>query len=162
MANFIFQENQRFRQFWIWTILILASGIVVGSAILSSAEKLDWELALPLGIIGLVSVLLFKLELKTRIDQDSLCFSYFPFIKERKYRIKEIASMELIEYNGLLEYGGWGIKWNGNSWSYTTGGKYGILVKTPNKKFLLGTQKPQEAKAAVAQFNEFKLQSHGS
>jgi hypothetical protein len=162
MANFIFQETQRFRQFWIWTILILVSGIVVGSTIFSSKEKLDWALAIPLGIIGLVSVLLFKLELKTRIDQDSLCFSYYPFIKEKKYSFNDLASLEVIEYNGLLEYGGWGIKWNGNSWSYTTSGKYGILVKTSNKKILLGTQKPREAKAAVAQFNEFKLQSHGS
>jgi hypothetical protein len=67
--------------------------------------------------------------------------------------------MELIEYNGLWEYGGWGIKWNGDSWSYTTGGKWGILVKTQDKKFLIGTQKPEEAKQAIAQFLAFKSAS---
>jgi hypothetical protein len=64
--------------------------------------------------------------------------------------------MELIQYDGLFEYRGWGIKWNGDSWSYTTGGKWGILVKTKNKKFLLGTQNPEGAKQAIAQFIAFK------
>jgi hypothetical protein len=123
---------------------------------------LDWGIVFPIGILALVNILLFKMELKTRIDQDSLSFRYFPFIKERKYRFEEIDSMDLIEYNGLLEYGGWGIKWNFDSWSYTTGGKHGILVKTKKKKFLLGTQKPAEAQKAIDQFNEFKSQSNGS
>jgi hypothetical protein len=73
----------------------------------------------------------------------------------------EIESLEFIEYNGLIEYGGWGIKWNGDCWSYTTGGTHGILIKTKDKKFLLGTQKPEEAKQAIAQFNEQKS-SYGS
>jgi hypothetical protein len=162
MADFIFQEIQRFRQIWIWGILILVTGIVVGSFFFSSEETSDWDLAIPLGIIGLVFLLLIKLELKTRIDQDTLSFSYFPFIKKRKYSFEEIISLELKEYNGLLEYGGWGIKWNLDSLSYTTGGKHGILVKTKKKKFLLGTQKPKEAQKAIDQFNEFKSLSHGS
>lgn len=162
MANYLFQEAQRIRRFWIWGITILVIGIVLSSIFLSSGTSLDWGIVFPIGILALVYILLFKMELKTRIDQDSLSFSYFPFIKERKYRFEEIDSMELIEYNGLLEYGGWGIKWNLDSWSYTTGGKHGILVKTKKKKFLLGTQKPEEAQKAIDQFNEFKSQSHGS
>ncbi len=162
MANYLFQEAQRIRRFWIWGITILVIGIVLSSIFLSSGTSLDWGIVFPIGILALVNILLFKMELKTRIDQYSLSFSYFPFIKERKYRFEEIDSMELIEYNGLLEYGGWGIKWNLDSWSYTTGGKHGILVKTKKKKFLLGTQKPAEAQKAIDQFNEFKSQSNGS
>ncbi|MFN3761048.1 MAG: hypothetical protein ACK4SF_17675 [Algoriphagus aquaeductus] len=162
MANYLFQEAQRIRRFWIWGITILVIGIVLSSIFLSSGTSLDWGIVFPIGILALVNILLFKMELKTRIDQDSLSFSYFPFIKERKYRFEEIDSMDLIEYNGLLEYGGWGIKWNFDSWSYTTGGKHGILVKTKKKKFLLGTQKPAEAQKAIDQFNEFKSQSNGS
>nr|WP_287936507.1 hypothetical protein [Algoriphagus sp.] len=162
MANYLFQEAQRIRRFWIWGITILVIGIVLSSIFLSSGTSLDWGIVFPIGILALVNILLFKMELKTRIDQDSLSFRYFPFIKERKYRFEEIDSMDLIEYNGLLEYGGWGIKWNFDSWSYTTGGKHGILVKTKKKKFLLGTQKPAEAQKAIDQFNEFKSQSNGS
>lgn len=162
MANYLFQEAQRIGRIWIWGITIMVIGIVLSSIFLSSGTSLDWGIVFPIGILALVNILLFKMELKTRIDQDSLSFSYFPFIKERKYHFEEIDSMELIEYNGLLEYGGWGIKWNFDSWSYTTGGKHGILVKTKKKKFLLGTQKPAEAQKAIDQFNEFKSQSYGS
>ena len=65
--------------------------------------------------------------------------------------------MELVEYNGLWEYGGWGIKWNGDTWSYTIGGKWGVMVKTADKKFLLGTQKPEEVRQVIAEFKAFKL-----
>lgn len=65
--------------------------------------------------------------------------------------------MELVEYNGLWEYGGWGIKWNGDTWSYNTGGKWGVMVKTADKKFLLGTQKPEEVRQVIDRFKAFKL-----
>lgn len=163
MANFIFQEKQRFRQIWLWTIL-LGVGVIVIVAIVLELKNGDsvWEGLIPIGIIALVFVLIARMELTTRIDEHSLSFKFFPFIRERKYSFDRLTSMELIEYNGLLEYGGWGIKWNVGSWSYTIGGRFGILVKTGSKKFLIGTQIPEEAKKAIKQFNEFKAQSYGS
>ena len=98
----------------------------------------------------------------TDVAWNSLSFRYYPFTRWRTYRFEAIDAMELVEYNGLWEYGGWGIKWNGDSWSYTTGGKCGILVKTEGKKFLLGTHKPEEAKRAIAQFLAFKSSSSES
>lgn len=164
MANFIFQETQRFRQVWIWGILIGVTAISLWAMFFAEPTKptKGWELAIPIGMLVLIIFLFLKLILKTRIDHVSLSFSYSPFIKERKYRFEDIDSMELIEYNGLLEYGGWGIKWNIDSWAYTTGGKHGFLVKTGNKKFLLGTHKPEEARKALEQFANFKSQSYGS
>jgi hypothetical protein len=162
MANFIFQEVQRIGRIWIWGVLIMVSTIIITSIILSSESSLGWGIAIPIGILALVNILLFKLELKTRIGQDSLCFSYFPFIKERKYSFEDIVSLELIQYNGLWEYGGWGIKWNGDMWSYTTGGKFGFLVKTERKKFLLGTQNPKDAQKVIELFKEYKSNSYGS
>jgi hypothetical protein len=110
-------------------------------------------------MILLLNILFLSFTLTTRIEADSLSYRFFPFTRWRTFRFEEIEAMELREYNGLWEYGGWGIKWNGDSWSYTTGGKWGILVKTQGKKFLLGTQKPEEAKQAIAQFLAFKSAS---
>ena len=84
---------------------------------------------------------------------ESISYSYFPFLGQRKYNWKEIESIELIEYKALADYGGWGIKWNGDNWSYTTGGTHGILIKTKDKKFLLGTQHPTEVKKVIDHFN---------
>lgn len=159
MTSVIFQETQRFRQIWIWALILGISGFSVSSLfLLEDKSTFTFEdLAFPLGMILLLNTLFLSFTLTTRIEADSLSYRFFPFTRWRTFRFEEIESMELREYNGLWEYGGWGIKWNGDSWSYTTGGKWGILVKTTDKKFLLGTQQPEQVKVVIAEFNAFKL-----
>jgi hypothetical protein len=161
MAQDIFQETQRFRQIWIWALILGITGISLGSLFLfeKDAPLNIGYLAFPVGMLLLLNGLFLGLTLSTRITGNSLSFQYYPFTRWRSYTFEAIDAMELIEYNGLWEYGGWGIKWNGDSWSYTTGGKWGILVKTQGKKFLIGTQKPEEAKQAIAHFHAFKSAS---
>lgn len=161
MEDNTFKETQRFNQLWIWIPLVLIAGIVLFSTF--SLEEVEYsDLLIPMGIIGLVFLLFLSLTLITRIDSESLSFSYFPFVKNRKYNFREIESMELKEYMSLWEYGGWGIRYNFDSWAYNTGGRFGVLVKTKDKKFLLGTHKPEEAKKAIAVFQEYKSRNHGS
>jgi hypothetical protein len=164
MSSPIFNETQRFRQVWIWAILLCITAIAVGTMIyqlLNDPETNLGELIIPVGILVFVNGLFFSMRLTTRMDASSLTFSYSPFLIQRKYDWVKIESMDLIAYNGLLEYGGWGIKWNGDCWSYTTGGTHGILVKTKDKKFLLGTQNPEKAREAIVYFMEIKSSSHG-
>ncbi|MCH6201072.1 hypothetical protein MMU07_15910 [Aquiflexum sp. LQ15W] len=161
MKDYSFKETQKFNQLWIWIPLVLIAGIVFFSPYgLEEVKYID--LLIPMGIIGLVFALFLSMVLKTTIDTNSLAFSYFPFIRKRKYNFKEIESMELKKYNSPWEYGGWGIRYNFDSWAYNTGGKFGILVKTKDKKFLLGTHKPEEAKIAIGVFEEYKSRNHGS
>ena len=157
MTPTIFKETQRFRQVWIWTILLGITGIVGGAMtyqLINDPQTSLGELIFPIGLLLFINGLFFSMRLTTRLDASSLTFTYYPFLRKKVYPLSELVSMELIAYNGLLEYGGWGIKWNGDCWSHTTGGTHGILVKTKDKKFLLGTQKPEEAKQAIAKFNE--------
>ena len=155
MTKVIFQETQRFRQIWIWALILGISGFSVSSLfLLEDKDPLSFvDLAFPIGMILLLNVLFLSFTLSTRIEADSLSYRFFPFTRWRTFRFEEIEALDLIEYNGLWEYGGWGIKWNGDTWSYTTGGKWGIIIKTTNKKFLLGTQKPEEVRQVI---NEFK------
>jgi hypothetical protein len=162
MAKIVFQETQRFRQIWIWALILGISGFSISSLFLleDKAPPALVDLAFPIGMVLLLNVLFLGFKLSTQIEGDySLSYRFFPFTRWRTFRFEEIEAMELREYNGLWEYGGWGIKWNGDSWSYTTGGKWGILVKTQGKKFLIGTQKPEEAKQAIAHFHAFKSAS---
>lgn len=153
-----FQETQRFRQIWIWALILGISGFSVSSLFLleDKAPLTFGDLAFPLGMILLLNILFLSFTLTTRIEADFLSYRFFPFTRWRTFRFEEIESMELREYNGLWEYGGWGIKWNGDTWSYTTGGKWGILIKTSNKKFLLGTQQPEQVRQVIAEFNARK------
>ncbi|MDA1269337.1 MAG: hypothetical protein O2829_09670 [Bacteroidetes bacterium] len=161
MIQVVFQETQRFRQIWIWVLILGITGIAIGSLFLLEGEDpLTYrDLAFPIGMLLLLNILFLSFTLSTRIEVDCLSFRFFPFTRWRNYHFEDVEAMELVEYNGFWDYGGWGIKWNGDSWSYTTGGKWGILVQTSKKKFLLGTQKPEEAKQAVAQFLAFKSAS---
>lgn len=158
MSNYIFKETQGFNQPWIWGILILVTGITLYGLISQSIK--DWEAVFPILILGLVILLFVSMRLKTRIDASGLSFSYTPFIGQRKYSIDQIQNLELIEYNSLLKFGGWGIRYNLNMWAYNVGGKHGLIVTLENKKFLIGTQKPEEMKKAIEQFNELKTGNH--
>lgn len=164
MATPIYTETQRFRQAWIWAILLGVTALVMGTMVnklLNDPQVTPIELVFPVVLVLFINGLFFSIRLTTRLDASSLTFSYFPFLTHRKYDWTKIESMELIKYNGLLEYGGWGIKWNGDYWSYTTGGNHGILVKTKDKKFLLGTQNPEKAREAIVYFMEIKPSSNG-
>jgi hypothetical protein len=158
MTKVIFQETQRFRQFWIWVLILGITGVSLGSLFFfERAIPLNiGNLAIPVGMLILLISLFLGLTLSTRITENSLSYRYYPFTRWRTFRFEEIETLEVVEYNGLWEYGGWGIKWNGDTWSYTTGGKWGIIVKTNDKKFLLGTQQPEQVRQVIAEFNARK------
>ncbi|MCE2777433.1 MAG: hypothetical protein LW824_07355 [Algoriphagus sp.] len=158
MTQVLFQETQRFRQIWIWALILGISGVSLSSLFfLEDKPPLNFgDIAFPIGMILLLNILFLSFTLTTRIEGDSLSYRFFPFTRWRTFRFEEIETLDLVEYNGLWEYGGWGIKWNGDSWSYTTGGKWGILVKTTNKKFLLGTQKPEQVRQVIDGFKTRK------
>jgi hypothetical protein len=160
MASYVFKETQRFNQPWIWGILTLVTGITLYGMISQPIE--GWEAVIPIIILGLVILFFAIMHLKTRIDESGLTFGFFPLIGKRKYSINQIQNLELIEYNSLLKFGGWGIRYNFDMWAYNVGGKHGLIVTLKNKKFLIGTQKPEEMKKAIEQFNVLKFERHGS
>jgi hypothetical protein len=109
----------------------------------------------------LIVILFAILQLKTRIDENSLTFSFFPLIGKRTYTIDQIEKLELIEYNSLTKFGGWGIRYNFDMWGYNVGGKHGLIVTLKDKKFLIGTQKSKELQKAIDQFNQLKSAKNG-
>jgi hypothetical protein len=154
MAEYVFKESQRFNQPWIWVILLGVTGISFYGIITQSIG--GWDVIIPIIIIGLVIMLFVNMQLKTRIDENGLTYSFFPLIGVRKYSMDQIEDLELIEYNSLLKFGGWGIRYNFNMWAYNLGGRHGLIVKTKEKKILIGTKKPKEMKRAIEKFIEVK------
>ncbi|EOZ97191.1 hypothetical protein A33Q_1730 [Indibacter alkaliphilus LW1] len=154
MGNYVFKETQQFKQPWIWGIVLVASGIIFFG--LFSQPIKDWEMAIPIIILALVILLLAKMQLKTRIDNSTLTFSFFPLIRKRTYKLSEIEKLELIKYNSIFNFGGWGIRYNFSMWGYNVAGNQGLIVSLKDKKFLIGTQKPEEMQKAIKQFEELK------
>lgn len=58
--------------------------------------------------------------------------------------------------NYVFKFGGWGIRYNFAMWEYNVSGNQGLIVTLKDKKFLIGTQKPEEMQKAIKQFKELK------
>lgn len=159
MTRAYFNETQKFRQWWIWLIILLTI-VSWGYALISSlqAEKPDKatdDLVLILTSIipVLLIVLLLVLRLVTKIRKEGVYVQFKPLqFKEKFISKEEIKSFEVRQYKPLAEYGGWGIRVGRSKFgkAYNVSGNMGLQLYLENgKKLLIGTQKPKEIQKAM-------------
>jgi hypothetical protein len=152
MARAYFNETQRFRQWWIY-LVVLATIAAWGYAFVSSLRAEDADKATEDYILILTSLvpvllifLLLNLRLVTRIRNDGVYFQFKPLqFKEKHIKPDEISSFEIRKYKPLLEYGGWGIRIGvgKRGTAYNVYGNKGLQLYLGNgKKILIGTQNP--------------------
>ena len=149
----IFEETQRFDQWWLYLIILLAQGTILLGMYQATLGFQDWSD--PWGLLGgtitiaLLSLLLL-VRLKTRIDNSGISAKFGEKFFRRKFKWSEIKDCYVRKYSPLTEYGGWGIRGVGRSKAYSTSGNYGIqIVTTTGTRFLIGTQKPEIAKETL-------------
>jgi len=142
-----FEESQRFRQVWVWLIIASVNAIMVYQLFFSIHDvEIGWVHVMVLFVIVSVDAIFFFGTLKTRINNDHIQITFFPFINKPK-----IISWDSVEkayirrYNSFTEYGGWGIRRSWKGRAYNTSGNIGLqLVLKSGKKALIGTQKKKE------------------
>jgi hypothetical protein len=161
--NIVFTERQRFRQIWIWFILIGINGLciyaivacIIGEQQISNRPVNNTVLFVALGLTVLLTALFFTLRLDTEIKQDGIYVRFFPFhLAFRKYSRDEISKIFLRQYNPIKEYGGWGVRAGlfGKGKALNVSGHMGIqIVLTNGTRLLIGTNKPDEAKKVLQQ-----------
>lgn len=145
-----YKEKQRFRQWWIWFILLLPSvGAVVGLAFeYKSTAHISTESILGLAILLLVGLALLLVRLDTRIEPSGISVRLFPFhLKYKRYAWAELESVHVRKYDPIGEFGGWGYRsWGGkkgNAWNIS--GNKGIQLKFKSgRELLIGTLKPEQ------------------
>lgn len=92
-------------------------------------------------------IIFVRLDVETEFDGVRVQFR--PFVN-RLIRYDEIASVEAVTYNPLLEYGGWGIRGFGKKIAYNARGNRGVLVTLKNGgTVLLGSQEAESLEAAI-------------
>lgn len=162
-AKILFTERQRFKQWWLWAILLVAASMPVFGFIkeLQSAHPFsDSEdnagIFISLTILSAVWVLFFLLRLETKITEAGISARYFPFhFKSLQFPWSEIEKVYVREYSPLGEFGGWGLRYGLDGKAYNVSGNQGIQIVFKNgKKLLIGTNKPAEATAALKQIRE--------
>ncbi|REG90513.1 hypothetical protein [Algoriphagus antarcticus] len=151
MANRIFKESQTYIGSWVMYFIILAEvPILILLTVLYANSDDKQEMAIALGVILgtmiLVFILIFNLKLETRIDDNSISFRYFPFIRKwRQFPKDTIKSYKVIKYSPITDYGGWGFKGNKTTKAYSVLGDEGLLMDLgKKKKLLIGTMKSKE------------------
>ena len=125
----IFYEKQQFRQVWIWMILILILLILL-IPIISGVFGVFLNIILLM--IGYCFIWLFySMKLITEIKKDGIQITFTPFTN---YIIpfNKIRSYKIREYRPILEYGGWGIRFNRTGRAYTVSGKIGLQIELSN------------------------------
>ena len=159
--NIIFEEKQKFKQFWI-KILVLFVGIIVISTfgwgfIKQIILKQTWgskpmpDSALILFfcfsfILGIgLPLLIFKANLKTKVTENGLSIKFFPFhLKFKPIPLKDIKNIQALEYHPIKEYGGWGIRGFKKKRAYNVSGNKGVLIEYEERTLLIGSQKAEE------------------
>ncbi len=113
----------------------------------------EWGLILMSALVGLgVPGLLLYTQMILTVDENGVEVDYRPFIKRRIFA-GEITSANMVDYRGLVEYGGWGIRFRLLSYrnrSYTMSGHQGVMLKTIyGNEILLGTDRGDDLLDAV-------------
>ncbi len=157
----VFYEEQRFNQWWIYLIFIMA---IAGSGIgfynqWIGVENEEGVVALSLAVIVtlLSAMLIFSIKLKTKIDDQGVHYQFVPFHSNFKlFSWKEIKTCHIRKYNPVLEYGGWGFRTGflrNRGSAYNIKGNQGIQIELKTgKKILLGTQQSSLANQVISKY----------
>lgn len=152
----LFSEIQYFRSnkiIYFAYLALLGAVLAVVLEIKKIKERgfMPYPLFIVLFFVLLILFIMFLIKLKIEVNVFELNFSIFPFmIRPKRYKLSEIEKAEEITYRPLKEFGGWGIRYGKGMWAYTAYGNKGVLIWLKNgKRFLLGSQKPEELARSI-------------
>lgn len=157
----VFKEEQRFNQWWLYAIFALVIVVIIGGIFKESNGFQNFEdpviVLFSLAAFFPLAFILF-LRQDTRIDSEGITTKFYPLGFTRKFFAwKEIEKVHVRKYSPITEYGGWGIRCLGRKKAYNVAGNLGIQIVTiDKKKFLIGTQKPDAARAVLNQYQHKK------
>lgn len=159
----LFREEQRFRQWWVW-LLVLGVSAVVDTALVASlvdyarhGTKISWSEAYLGPAIGVtITVALVALFLSARliteVRENGLFIRFIPFhLRPKRILLDEATSCRAVTYSPIGTYGGWGIRYTWKGKAYNVYGNRGARVEFANGRHLLiGSQRSEELAAAVS------------
>lgn len=157
----VFEEQQRFNQWWLYAIFAMVLIVIVGGIYKSSEgfQNIEDPVSVLLSLTALLPMaFILLLRQDTRIDSEGITTKFFPMGFSRKFfPWKEMKEVYVRKYSPIAEYGGWGIRGIGRRKAYNVVGNLGIqIVAKDKKRFLIGTQKPDAARAVINQY-EYKI-----
>lgn len=150
---FRFREEQRFRQPWLWLLILFLVAlqwwgfiqqIVLGRP-WGNRPAPDWMMALLWLVFG-IGLPLFFLYLRLIVTvTDNVIDIHFRPLTRRTIPIADVTRVEARTYAPLREYGGWGIRGWGGKRAYNVSGDRGVeLTLVDGGKVMIGSQRADE------------------
>lgn len=154
-----FSEEQSFDKEWKWLYFLLISLplFILYSAIKNPTTNNIGGFFIVF-VACLVVIALIKLfKLSTKVDNSGIYYRFPPTIPDWEcISWNQIQSVEVISYNPLSDFGGWGIRTNGASSAYIVSGHDGLqIVLKTGGVVIIGTNKAQELTTITNQINKF-------
>lgn len=144
----MFIEKQSFREKFLGTYLSFIAFTVFVFLVFPEWSMISVPVLL---IIGLAISLLYFAELHTRVEYDGVHIKFFPLhLSERLITWDEIQEFEAEEYNPVLEFGGWGVRWRLKKIAYNVRGNQGVRITKKNgKEVLIGSERAEDLESAM-------------
>ena len=164
----IFTESQKFKQWWIWLILLGVNGLflfgvfkqVIGGEQFGDKPMGDTGLLFITGLTIVLTLLFVMMRLDTTINKEGIYVRFFPFhLKYKHYAWEKLTKSYVRQYSTIKEYGGLGIRLGlfGAGTAYNVSGDKGLQLEfSDNKKLLIGTNKPEELTEMLDKIGQLK------
>lgn len=152
----LFRETQKFRQWWLWLILMGINGLflfgvfmqVIGEQKFGDKPMSDSQLIIATIFTIILTLLFASIRLETIIKNDGIYVQFFPLhLKFKHYSWERLTKSYIRQYSAISEYGGWGLRIGifGKGNAYNVSGDDGLQLEfIDNKRLLIGTNKPDD------------------
>lgn len=153
-----FREVQRFRQLWLWLILLapavfLAWGVwqqLVRGQPFRANPMSDVMLIAVAAFMGLFLLWMYQVRLVTEVHDDEVHVQFVYMWRRRKIPLGEIHAVRAVTYSPIRDYGGWGIRRGARGWAYNVSGNRGVEIEMADRRHLMvGSQQPEELARAI-------------
>ena len=147
----LFREEQRFRQFWLWAVILGAAAIfwagfiyqIILGGELGKRPVSDVQLVVLFALMGIgMPLFFFNIKLTTEVRPGEVLVKLWPFHRQPvKLPLHLVRDFEKVVYNPIRDYGGWGIRWGFKGKAYNMSGNEGVKLYFYNRKpLLIGSQ----------------------
>lgn len=153
-----FHEEQRFRQPWIWLVVLgvavlqwwgWVQQILLGQPFGNNPAP-DWMVWLFWALFGIGLPLFFVyLRLVVEVRDDGVWLRFVPLTK-RAIPFEQIELVEAVDYKPLRQYGGWGVRGLGSNRAYNVSGSQGVRLRLRGGDIVvIGSRRPQDLALAI-------------
>ena len=145
-VSFAFRERQRPGGLAFWLLLTVL--ILFSAAAFLNGEGPRSGVAFVL--VGF-ALLLASSSMITEVQSSELRVRVWPFAA-RDIPMTDIASVSTTRFRPIRDYGGFGIRWSpSRGWAYVMSGTSAVTLRLRDgRNLLIGTQRPQELRDAIA------------